>query len=119
MRAAPNDVLNYYTPILAGGPLPLVGSFDCRFVPETQIEDITTPFTEYIGYVTFDPPNLLFAASVNLLGSGFATIDWWTSSPVELASDPGVMYYPSQIDHIVTATDDYYRAWLLPVVVVD
>lgn len=113
MRAPLNDTMNVWTPILSGGPNPLVAVLPCRFVAADQITDTQFPFNQRAGYVTFDPPNFLNAAIVTFVGGGFMNVDYWLGNLIEVATQPGVLYYIDRIEVVATLTDLYYRAWLI------
>jgi len=43
------------------------------------------------------------------------TYDFFPSSPIELLSQPGVLYFIWSVENVITLTDNYQRLWLIPV----
>jgi len=115
MRAQPNALYTLYTSFALGPPVPFYTA-PCRFVPWDQIQPAAPPpFFNIVGYITIDPPYNYVAGVTILTGFNAFTYDLHPSTPVEVSTSPGTLYFPILIDNVVTGTDAYARLWLVDV----
>lgn len=114
MRSPPDDFATIYTPFSAGPPIPFF-SVACRSVRITQIVPTVGLLANIWGYITVDPGAPYTAgATANLIPNAM-TYDFFPSSPIELLSQPGVLYFIWSVENVITLTDNYQRLWLIPV----
>jgi len=113
MRSPPNDMMTLWNSYGAGGPTIPLATFACRKVIKNQISDVDFPFTAISGYLTFDPPNLITAGAAVTLGLRSCLLDYRFSSPISIASIPGVFFFPWEVEEVIAHGDHYFRVWVI------
>jgi len=114
MRSPPDDFATFYTPFSAGPPAPFA-TVQCRSVRALQIRPVVGLMNDIWGYITTDPPDLFTAGVTSNLIPNAMAYDFLASTPVELASQLGVLYFIWSVENVTTASDSYRRLWLIPV----